>query len=72
VALDPVNLKVCEKLVIEDVHKVLSKHPSIKGQYIINMPGLDRQAAGFLRIEGPMDVRKKHKVLVHCIKEGYL
>lgn len=72
VALDPVNLKVCEKLDIGDVHEVLSKHPSIKGQYIINMPGLDRQAAGFLRIEGPMDVRKKHKVLIHCIKEGYL
>ena len=43
--------------------------PVDQGQYIINMPGLDRQAAGFLRIEGPMDVGRS-TVLVHCIKEG--
>jgi hypothetical protein len=72
IALDPVNLKVCEKLDINDVHEVLARHPSVKGQYIINMPGLGREASGYLRIEGPMDVRGKHDVLVHCIKEGYL
>jgi len=72
IALDPVNLKVCEKLDITDVHEVLSSHPSVKGQYIINMPGLGREASGYLRIDGPMDVRGKHRVLVHCIKEGYL
>lgn len=72
VALDPVNLKVCEKLDLVDVHEVLSKHPSVTGQYVINMPGLGRDASGFLRIESPSDVRGKHKVLMHCIKEGYL
>ncbi|MDW5562476.1 MAG: coenzyme F430 synthase [Methanomassiliicoccus sp.] len=72
IALDPVNLKVCEKLDIDDVHRVLSCHPAVKGQYIINMPGLGREASGYLRIDGPMDVRGKHDVLVHCIKEGYL
>jgi hypothetical protein len=72
IALDPVNIKVCEKLDIHDVHEVLSRHPSVKGQYIINMPGLGREASGYLRIDGPMDVRGKHSVLVHCIKEGYL
>jgi hypothetical protein len=72
IALDPVNVKVCEKLDIRDVHDVLSRHPSVKGQYIINMPGLGREASGYLRIDGPMDVRGRHQVLVHCIKEGYL
>lgn len=72
IALDPVNLKVCEKLDISDVHEVLSRHPSVKGQYIINIPGLDRGSNGFLRIDGPGDVRRKHEVLMHCIKEGYL
>jgi hypothetical protein len=72
IALDPVSMKVCEKLDINDVHTVLSRHPSVKGQYIINMPGLGREASGYLRIEGPMDVRGKHSVLIHCIKEGYL
>jgi UDP-N-acetylmuramyl pentapeptide synthase len=72
IALDPVNIKVCERLDIGDVHEVLSRHPSVRGQYIINMPGLGRDASGFLRIDGPADVRGKHKVLMHCIKEGYL
>ncbi|MBI0584289.1 MAG: coenzyme F430 synthase [Methanomassiliicoccus sp.] len=72
IALDPVNIKVCEKLDIGDVDEVLSRHPSVKGQYIINMPGLGRTAAGYLRIDGPGDVRGKHEVLMHCIKEGYL
>ncbi len=72
IALDPVNVKVCEKLDISEVHNVLSHHPSVKGQYIINMPGLGREASGYLRIDGPMDVRGKHHVLMHCIKEGYL
>jgi UDP-N-acetylmuramyl pentapeptide synthase len=72
IALDPVSVKVCEKLDISDVHEVLSRHPSVKGQYIINMPGLGREANGFLRIDGPGEVRGKHDVLMHCIKEGYL
>jgi hypothetical protein len=72
IALDPVNMKVCEKLDIGDVHEVLSRHPSIRGQYIINMPGLGRDAGGYLRIDGPGEVRGRHRVLIHCIKEGYL
>ncbi len=72
VALDPVNIKVCEKLDLQDVSDVLDRHPSVKGKYIINMPGLDRSSTGFLRIDGFMDVRGKHQVLMCCIKEGYL
>lgn len=72
VALDPVNIKVCEKLDLQDVSDFLNGHPSVKGKYIINMPGLDRSSTGFLRLDGFMDVRGKHQVLMCCIKEGYL
>jgi len=72
VAIDPVNVKICEKLDLEDVHKVLMKHPAVTGQYVINMPGLSRGSSGYLRIDGPGEVMGKHEVLVHCIKEGYL
>jgi hypothetical protein len=72
VALDPVNVKVCEKLVLQDVTEALDRHPSVKGKYVINMPGLDRGSSGLLRIDGFMDVRGKHQVLMSCIKEGYL
>jgi coenzyme F430 synthetase len=72
VALDPVNIKVCEKLDLRDVRNVLDHHPAVKGRYIINMPGLDRSSTGFLRLGGFMDVRGKHQVLMCCIKEGYL
>ncbi len=72
IAIDPVNVKICEKLDLEDVHKVLVKHPAVTGQYVINMPGLSRESSGYLRIDGPWEVMGKHEVLVHCIKEGYL
>jgi hypothetical protein len=72
VAIDPVNVKICEKLNMEDVHKVLLRHPSVTGLYVINMPGLTRESSSYRRIDGPGDVMGKHEVLVHCIKEGYL
>jgi len=70
VAVDPVNQKVCEKLVLDDVREALSKHPAVKGQYVINMPGFE--PSGFRRIDSFVDVRGRHKVLMQCIKEGYL
>ncbi len=72
VVLDPVNTKVCEKLDLSEVQRVLGDDPAVKGLYIMNMPGLDRSSNGFLRVGGPMEVRGRHKVLVQCIKEGYL
>lgn len=72
VVLDPVNIKVCEKLDLDEVRESLAAVRSVKGLYVMNMPGLDRSSTGFRRIGGPMEVRGRHKVTVQCIKEGYL
>lgn len=72
IVLDPVSIKICEKLDLDEVRETLSHVPAVKGLYVMNMPGLDRSSTGFLRISGPMEVRGRHKVIVQCIKEGYL
>lgn len=68
--LDPVNIKVCEKLDLAEVDRILSTDENVTGQYLMNMPGFDHP--GFRRIDSFMDVRGKHAVLMCCIKEGYL
>jgi len=69
--LDPVSQKVCEKLDLDDVNRALASRPSVKGRYIINMPGINRNA-DFRRIGSFHEVRGKHRLMVYCTKEGYL
>jgi UDP-N-acetylmuramyl pentapeptide synthase len=68
--LDPVNQKVCEKLDLEEVEKVVSSCRAVKGAYIINMPGI-LGGSGFRRVEGFHEVRGSHRTMVYCTKEGY-
>lgn len=69
VAIEPVSLKVCEKLDLAAVRSVANEHSAVTDLYIMP-PGGERD--GFSAIGSIDEVRKRHQVTLWCTKEGYL
>ncbi len=73
VVIDPVSPKVCEKLDLSAIKGVLSRSSNIvKGSYMIVRPGWTSPPAPIEPISDITDVRGKHKVVLWCVKEGYI
>lgn len=68
--LDPVNIKVCEKLDLEAVLGVARKHHATP--YLLRPEGWEKAANGYLPLEDIEQVKGRHEVLLWCTKEGYL
>jgi len=66
-ALEPVNRKVCEKLVLDDVAEVLASH-RVPG-FLLDRHGKEHPALPPIEELSELD---GHEVIVHCTKEGYL
>ncbi|MEM0448212.1 MAG: coenzyme F430 synthase [Methanomassiliicoccales archaeon] len=69
VVVDPVSVKVCEKLDLKAIRDALGQHPSVEGLYLSeNAP---EQHEGFELIASQKDAEYKHEVLLWCMKEGF-
>lgn len=72
VVVDPLNIKVCEKLDINDIAAVVRLRKSIKAAYVVDR-GLKKELpAPLIRISNPEYVLGSHAVTLWCTKEGYI
>lgn len=70
VAIDPVSVKVCEKLDLARIKDVAGRHPGVKGLYLSELaPGL---YPGYELTPSQKDAESRHRVLLWCTKEGYV
>jgi len=69
VAIEPVSIKVCEKLDLAAVRSAIEKHAAVTGLYLMP-PGGERD--GFVAVDSIDEVRERHQVTLWCTKEGYL
>jgi coenzyme F430 synthetase len=70
--VDPLNVKVCEKLDIDDIAAVVRQRKSVKAAYVVDR-GLKRELPPpLIGISKPEDVLGSHAVTLWCTKEGYL
>jgi UDP-N-acetylmuramoylalanine-D-glutamate ligase len=70
--VDPLNVKVCEKLDIDDIAAVVRQRKSVKAAYVVDR-GLQKELpAPLIRISKPEDILRSHAVTLWCTKEGYL
>lgn len=71
--IDPVNAKVCEKLDMHAVLRVVAEKHSVKKVYLFERRcGEGRRWPDLERIKNAYEVWGKHKVVLWCTKEGFL
>jgi len=70
--IDPVNVKVCEKLELTAVRAALQASPAVKGSYLLPPPGWTGGSDGFQAIKDVREAMENHEVVLWCTKEGYL
>ena len=69
VAIEPVSLRVCEKLDLLAVRSAVEEHPAVTGLYILPPGG---GCEGFTAIGSIDEVKERHEVMLWCTKEGYI
>jgi coenzyme F430 synthetase len=70
--IDPLDLKVCEKLDMKAILEVARSHPSVKQVYLFQRKGEEDRWKEVPHIQSAYDVWNMHKVVLWCTKEGYL
>ncbi|MGD0817918.1 MAG: coenzyme F430 synthase [Methanomassiliicoccales archaeon] len=70
--VDPVNVKVCEKLDIDDIAKVASLRACVKAAYVVDRGLVKELQEPLIRTSKPEEVIGTHAVTLWCTKEGYI
>ncbi len=70
--LDPVNMKVCEKLDLERMAEMCERHPQVTGRYILPSGMREGGSQLFEPVGNVDEVRTRHRTVLWATKEGYL
>lgn len=68
--VEPVSIRVCEKLDLTEMGTINEVHDSVTGAYLLNHG--DRDVEGFRSIDDLSEILDDHGIVLHCTKEGYL
>lgn len=71
VVIDPVSPKVCEKLDLEQMSSAMDHYRSVCGRYLLGSDMKERRM-GFRNIRNVSEIKRNHKALLWCTKEGYV
>ncbi|MFA5313078.1 MAG: coenzyme F430 synthase [Methanomassiliicoccales archaeon] len=71
--IDPMNVRICEKLDVEAIMKVVSEHPSVRQTYLFERDAADADHwADLVHIKSVYDdIWANHQVVLWCTKEGF-
>lgn len=68
--IEPVSIRVCEKLDLTELGTINEVHDSVTGAYLLDHSG--KEVEGFRNIQDLSEILDDHGILLHCTKEGYL
>jgi UDP-N-acetylmuramyl pentapeptide synthase len=70
--VDPVNVKVCEKLDIDEIAAVAKQRKSVKAAYVVDRGLISDLPEPLTRTTNAEDPGGSHAVTLWCTKEGYI
>lgn len=70
--IEPTSKQVREELDLKEMDLIFDVHDSVKGAYLLDPEGTDKEVKNFHSIKDIGEVLDKHPIILWCTKEGFL